>query len=102
MQLALAREASASADGRPTRVVELRPPGRAVVAAMTKATRVVAYLRVSTEKQAEAGVSLEAQRAKVEAYAALYELELAEVVVDAAVSAKTQQRAGDRASRPAA
>src|SRR5712692_353584 len=57
-------------------------------------TRAVAYLRVSTEKQADKGVSLDAQRAKVEAYAQLYELELVEVVVDAGVSAKTLDRAG--------
>jgi hypothetical protein len=34
-------------------------------------------------------VSLEAQRAKVDAHAQLYELELVEVVIDASVSAKT-------------
>src|SRR5258707_14291716 len=62
---------------------------------MTK-TRAVAYLRVSTEKQADKGVSLDAQRAKVEAYAQLYELELVEVGVDAGVSAKTLDRAGLR------
>ena len=57
-------------------------------------TRTVAYLRVSTEKQADKGVSLEAQRAKVEAYAQLYDLELVDVVVDAGVSAKTLDRPG--------
>ncbi len=57
-------------------------------------TRAVAYLRVSTEKQADKGVSLEAQRAKVEAYAQLYELELVEVVIDAGASAKTLDRPG--------
>lgn len=57
-------------------------------------TRAVAYLRVSTEKQADKGVSLDAQRAKVEAYAQLYELELVEVVVDAGVSAKSLVRTG--------
>jgi DNA invertase Pin-like site-specific DNA recombinase len=55
-------------------------------------TRAVAYLRVSTDKQADRGVSLEAQRAKVEAYAALYDLELVAVEVDAGVSAKTLDR----------
>ncbi len=39
-------------------------------------TRTVAYLRVSTDKQADRGVSLDAQRAKLKAYAELYELEL--------------------------
>jgi len=57
-------------------------------------TRAVAYLRVSTEKQADKGVSLEAQRAKVEAYAALYDVVLVEVIVDAGVSAKTLDRPG--------
>lgn len=37
--------------------------------------RVVAYVRVSTDKQVEHGLSLEAQQAKLMAYAALYELD---------------------------
>ena len=55
-------------------------------------TSAVAYLRVSTDKQADRGVSLEAQRAKLEAYATLYELNLVAVEVDAGVSAKTLER----------
>lgn len=63
---------------------------------MTKSsrTRTVAYLRVSTDKQADKGVSLDAQRAKVAAYAELYDLDLVEVIVDAGVSAKTLDRPG--------
>lgn len=57
-------------------------------------TRAVAYVRVSTDKQADQGVSLEAQEAKVRAYASLYDLELVEVVVDAGASAKTLDRPG--------
>jgi DNA invertase Pin-like site-specific DNA recombinase len=57
-------------------------------------TRTVAYLRVSTEKQVEKGVSLEAQRAKVDAYAALYDLDLVEVIVDAGATAKSLDRDG--------
>ena len=57
-------------------------------------TRTIAYLRVSTEKQADKGVSLDAQRAKVAAYAELYDLELTEVVVDAGHSAKSLDRPG--------
>jgi len=57
-------------------------------------TRTIAYLRVSTEKQADRGVSLDAQRAKVRAYAELYDLDLVEVVVDAGESAKTLDRPG--------
>jgi len=40
------------------------------------------------------GVSLEAQRAKTEAYAALYDLEVIEVIVDAGESAKSLKRPG--------
>ena len=47
-------------------------------------TRAVAYCRVSTEKQADRGVSLDAQRVKAAAYAELYDLDLVEVIVDAA------------------
>lgn len=54
--------------------------------------RVVAYVRVSTDKQAEHGVSLDAQRAKIEAYAALYDLDVTSYEVDAGVSASTLDR----------
>ena len=57
-------------------------------------TRTVAYIRVSTDKQAEHGVSLEAQRAKVEAYAQLYDLDLIAVIEDAGQSAKSLDRPG--------
>jgi DNA invertase Pin-like site-specific DNA recombinase len=54
-------------------------------------TRAIAYLRVSTEKQTDSGLSMEAQRAKVEAFASLYGLDLV-VMEDAAVSAETLER----------
>ncbi len=57
-------------------------------------TRTIAYLRVSTEKQADRGVSLDMQRAKVKVYAELYDLELLEVIVDAGESAKSLDRPG--------
>ena len=57
-------------------------------------TRTIAYVRVSTDKQADKGVSLDAQRAKCAAYAELYDLELCEVIVDAGESAKTLDRPG--------
>lgn len=56
--------------------------------------KVIGYIRVSTEEQATSGQSLDAQRAKLEAYAKLYDLELVEVVVDAGASAKTLNRPG--------
>ena len=58
------------------------------------ARRVIGYLRVSTDKQADSGLSLEAQRAKVQGYAELYGLDLVDVVVDAGASAKTLDRPG--------
>lgn len=57
-------------------------------------TRCVAYVRVSTTKQADEGVSLDAQKAKLEAYASLYDLAIVEVIVDAGQSAKTLDRPG--------
>lgn len=57
-------------------------------------TRTVCYVRVSTSKQADEGISLEAQQAKAAAYAALYDLELVAVIVDAGESAKTLDRPG--------
>lgn len=59
---------------------------------MTTAT--LAYLRVSTGKQADQGLSLEVQQDKATAYARLYDLDLIEVIVDAGESAKTLQRPG--------
>jgi site-specific DNA recombinase len=59
---------------------------------MVSQVRTVAYVRVSTDKQVEHGLSLEAQQAKLTTYAALYELDLVAVEVDAGVSAKTLQR----------
>jgi site-specific DNA recombinase len=56
--------------------------------------KVVAYARVSTETQAERGVSLAAQLSKLNAYAELYELEIVEVIEDGGASAKSLDRPG--------
>ncbi len=50
---------------------------------------VVGYARCSTAEQAEEGLSIEAQRSRVLAYAALYELDLVAWETDAGVSAKS-------------
>jgi len=55
-------------------------------------TRVIGYVRVSTVHQADSGVSLDAQRAKLEAYAVCMDLELVSIEVDAGASAKTLRR----------
>lgn len=60
-------------------------------------SKVVGYIRVSTTGQAVSGLSLDAQRTKLEAYAIAMDLELVDVVVDAGVSAKTLNRPGMQA-----
>jgi len=56
--------------------------------------RAIGYIRVSTDKQADRGVSLEAQSEKVRAMAVAQGAELAEVIVDAGESAKSLDRPG--------
>jgi site-specific DNA recombinase len=60
--------------------------------------KVICYARVSTEEQAEEGVSLQAQTARMKAYAELYALEIVDVIEDAGVSAKTLDRPGLKAA----
>ena len=57
-------------------------------------TKAIGYIRVSTQEQATHGYSLDAQTAKLQAYAALYDIELIDIVVDAGVSAKSLKREG--------
>jgi site-specific DNA recombinase len=54
--------------------------------------KAVGYIRVSSEKQVEHGMSLEAQQAKLTAYAQLYDIEMVAVEVDAGASAKSLGR----------
>jgi site-specific DNA recombinase len=56
--------------------------------------KTVGYIRCSTSGQAEDGVSLELQRAKVEAWAQLNDAELLDVVADEGLSAKSMNRPG--------
>ena len=56
--------------------------------------KAIGYIRVSTEKQADFGVSLEAQAEKVRAMAVVQGAELSEVIVDAGESAKSLNRPG--------
>jgi len=54
--------------------------------------RAVGYARVSTDKQADQGVSLEMQRSKIETYCELHELELVAMLVDDGESGKDLER----------
>ena len=59
--------------------------------------QVIGYIRVSTSMQAESGLSIEAQRAKIEAYCVCHDLTLADVIIDAGESAKNLERPGIQA-----
>lgn len=50
--------------------------------------KAIGYIRVSTEEQAEHGVSLDAQRAKIHAYCTLNDIELVSIFEDAGISGK--------------
>lgn len=59
---------------------------------ISEVTRVIAYIRVSTEQQAVDGSSLDTQRAQLEAYASAFRYEIVAVEVDAGVSASSLNR----------
>jgi len=59
-----------------------------------KTIKAVGYIRVSHQDQADSGISLENQRAKIKAYAELKDLTLVEIIEDAGISAKNLKRDG--------
>src|ERR1700719_3390962 len=56
--------------------------------------KTVGYVRVSTDKQAERGISLEAQAEKIRAVALVQSAELSEIIVESGESAKSLNRPG--------
>ena len=56
--------------------------------------RAIGYVRVSTDRQADHGVSLEAQEAKIRAMATVQGSEIVELIVDGGESAKNLNRPG--------
>lgn len=54
--------------------------------------KAIGYIRVSTERQVDEGVSLEAQRAKIEAYCSLHDYELVAIHEDAGISGKSMDK----------
>lgn len=56
--------------------------------------KAIGYARVSTDKQAEQGVSLDAQAEKIRAMAVVQGADLIDIIVDAGESAKTLERPG--------
>src|SRR5262245_56604999 len=61
---------------------------------MLDSMQAIGYVRVSTDRQAEHGVSLEAQDSKIRAIATIHSAELVEVIVDGGESAKSMNRPG--------
>lgn len=57
-------------------------------------TAVAGYIRVSTDHQADEGVSLDAQRTKLNAYALALDLQLVDICEDRGLSAKSLARPG--------
>jgi site-specific DNA recombinase len=57
-------------------------------------TKAIGYVRVSTDKQADRGVSLDAQIEKIKAMSIVHDVELLDVLVDAGESAKDLDRPG--------
>ena len=54
--------------------------------------KAIGYIRVSTEQQADEGVSLDAQRAKIEGWCKVNDCELVAVEVDAGISGKSMDK----------
>lgn len=76
----------------PRKSLKKHPPRK------TKITECIGYIRVSTEDQADSGLSLENQKARIPAYAASQGWELHAIYEDAGISAKTLDRPGLRAA----
>lgn len=58
--------------------------------------RAVGYVRVSTEQQAQEGVSLDAQRSRLKAHCVAQDIALVDLIVDDGYSAKSLERPGLR------
>ncbi len=56
--------------------------------------KAVGYIRVSTQDQAKEGISLDVQKAKIEAYATINDLELLGIIRDGGASGKSLDRGG--------
>ena len=59
-----------------------------------KQIRAVGYVRVSTEQQVQDGVSLEAQKVRIQAHCVALDIKLIEIIADEAESAKSLDRPG--------
>ncbi len=63
---------------------------------MSESTVAVGYVRVSTLEQSQEGISLDVQKARIQAYAQAKDLELVDVLSDEGLSGKNLKRPGLR------
>ena len=54
--------------------------------------RAVGYVRVSTDQQAQEGVSMDAQQVRIRAHCISQEIDLGDIVIDDGYSAKSLER----------
>jgi DNA invertase Pin-like site-specific DNA recombinase len=66
--------------------------------AAIQSMRTVGYIRVSTEQQAQEGISLDAQRTRIQAHCVSQDIRLVDIVADEGYSAKSLDRPGLRAA----
>jgi site-specific DNA recombinase len=57
---------------------------------MAKNKQAIGYVRVSTQKQVDEGVSIDAQVNKIKAWASLNDYEVVEIFIDEGISGKTR------------
>lgn len=66
--------------------------------AKSQQIRAVGYVRVSTDLQAQEGVSLDAQKSRIQAHCTAMDIKLIDIVTDAGESAKSLDRPGIKAA----
>lgn len=67
-------------------------PVKAKTKGVQAVKQAIGYIRVSTEQQADEGISLEAQRAKISAWCTANDYELVGIEVDAGISGKAMDK----------
>ena len=72
----------------------MRKPMPATAGTMPRRLRAVGYVRVSTDQQAQEGVSLDAQQVRIRAHCVSQDLDLVDIIVDDGYSAKSLERPG--------
>ena len=90
MRANISRGPKAFARASAARIVLNPPPSWPNMSLM----KTIGYVRVSTDKQADRGVSLEAQAEKIRAMAVVHNAELIDIIVDGGESAKSLNRPG--------